>query len=98
MGCDRRDFLRGTWRSRSDSSQRATILVQVRPDRLDTAERYIRSVVGIEICSRDSRGKLFLAVEPAAVATALCTLGQSADVLATTLVTTSADHVAEAGA
>lgn len=64
----RRDFLHGRWAD--DALQPpggifevASILVQVRPERLDQAAAAIEALAGAQIYTRDVRGKLVVVVE-----------------------------------
>jgi nitrate reductase NapD len=64
---DRRKFLNGRWTGcaerESDSFEIASILVQARPERLETAARAIETLAGAQIFSRDPKGKLVVVVE-----------------------------------
>jgi nitrate reductase NapD len=88
--CDRRNFLRGAWRPRDHDAETARVLVQVRPERLDTAERAVSALGGITVHSRDTRGRLVLVVDSAAIGPALGALARLPDVLSTNLVHTVA--------
>jgi nitrate reductase NapD len=64
----RRDFLHGRWTNDapqppSGTFEVASILVQVRPDRLDEAAVAIEALAGAQVYSRDARGKLVAVVE-----------------------------------
>ena len=63
---DRRKFINGRWTMTVDSERAveiASILVQARPERLDTVARAIEALPGTQIYNRDARGKLVVVVE-----------------------------------
>jgi periplasmic nitrate reductase NapD len=66
---DRRKFMNGGWVSpdgeRSSAVEIASILVQTRPERLETAARAIEALPGAQIYSRDPKGKLVVVIEAA---------------------------------
>ena len=69
---DRREFLNGQWPKRSGerealTAEIASVLVQVRPERMDAAARAIEALPGAEIYSRDPRGKLVVVLEASTV-------------------------------
>ena len=67
----------------------ASILAQIRPERLDAAASAIESLPGTQIYSRDPRGKLVVVVEAAdvgAIGTILNTISLMPDVLTAALV------------
>ena len=63
----RRNFLNGRWTERlhrkNDQFEIASILVQVRPDRLHVAARKIEAMPGAQIFSCDPKGKLVVVME-----------------------------------
>jgi len=89
---DRRKFINGRWATGADSAavaEIASILVQVRPERLDAAARAIEALPGTEIYSRDPKGKLVVVIESAdvgAIGTTLNTISLMPDVLTAALV------------
>jgi periplasmic nitrate reductase NapD len=65
---DRRKFLNGRWpgRAKAQANKRfevASLLVQVRPERLDTVARIIAGLPGSQIYSRSPQGKLVVVIE-----------------------------------
>ena len=63
---DRRGFLNGDWRphtTKSPVTEIASVLVQVRPECMDSAARAIAAMPGTQIYSRDARGKLVAVIE-----------------------------------
>jgi periplasmic nitrate reductase NapD len=67
----------------------ASILVQVRPDRLSEVERAITMLAGCEVHARDPRGKLVIVIEAAsagAVGSTLNTIALLPNVLSAALV------------
>lgn len=69
---DRRDFLNGRWPARAGEQRAATaeiasILVQVRPERLETVAHAIEALPGTEIHGRSPQGKLVVVIEAADV-------------------------------
>jgi nitrate reductase NapD len=63
---DRRKFINGRWTTTVDSERAveiASILVQARPERLNTVARAIEALPGTQIYNRDARGKLVVVVE-----------------------------------
>ena len=67
---DRRKFMNGGWVSPDDdrlpaSVEIASVLVQTRPERLETAAQAIEALHGTQIYSRDPRGKLVVVIEGA---------------------------------
>jgi nitrate reductase NapAB chaperone NapD len=89
MRRDRRDFLRGSWGS-GGPAETATILVQVRPERLDSVAHAVGAIDGIVIRSRDPRGRLTVAIDATAIGPTLSALGDLPDVLSTNLLNMSA--------
>ena len=67
---DRRKFLNGRW-TEIDGSESvveiASVLVQTRPERLETAACAIEALPGTQIYSRDPKGKLVVVIEAADV-------------------------------
>jgi nitrate reductase NapD len=68
LDVDRRKFLRGRWPSRSkDKTKRsveiASILVQVRPERVHAVARAIEALPRLDIYSRSPQGKLVVVIE-----------------------------------
>ena len=89
---DRRGFLNGRW-ARGDKSERAgeiaSILVQVKPERLEAAAQAIVALPNTEIYSRDPRGKLVVIIEASnvgAIGSTLNTISLLPDVLTAALV------------
>src|SRR5262245_16020883 len=84
---DRRKFINGRWAAGTGGdavAEIASILVQVRPERLDAAARAIEALPGTQIFSRDPKGKLVAVIEAAdvgAVGTTLNTISLLPDVL-----------------
>jgi nitrate reductase NapD len=67
---DRRKFMNGGWigqgRGQSpDIVEIASILVQTRPERLETTAQAIEALPGAQIYSRDPKGKLVVVIEAA---------------------------------
>lgn len=67
---DRRQFIRGRWSSRAAMMpspegvlEIASILVQTRPERLDSVAAAIGRIRAAEIFHRDERGKLVVVIE-----------------------------------
>jgi nitrate reductase NapD len=65
---DRRKFLHGRWPSRSKDKPKepieiASIVVQVRPERVDAIARAIEALPRLEIYSRSPQGKLVVVIE-----------------------------------
>lgn len=65
---DRRAFLNGRWPARSAESEAlaaeiASVLVQVRPEKMELAAQAIEGLPGAEIYSRDPKGKLVVVLE-----------------------------------
>ena len=89
MRCDRRGFLRGAWGS-GGPAETATIVIQVRPERLDTAAHAVGAIDGIVIRSRDPRGRLTVAIDATAIGPTLSALGDLPDVLSPNLLNMSA--------
>jgi nitrate reductase NapD len=90
---DRRKFINGHWTTRDvadgDATEIASILVQVRPERLDEAARAIEALPGAQIYTRDPKGKLVVVVEApqvGAIGTTLNTISQMPQVLTAALV------------
>ena len=86
---DRREFLNGHWMARIAPAEIASILVQVRPDRLDAAVQAIEALPGAQIYSRDPKGKLVVVIEGSdvgAIGTTLNTISLLPDVLTAALV------------
>jgi nitrate reductase NapD len=68
LGIDRRGFLHGRWPVRLDDGNRsvaeiASVLVQVRPEKMEAAAQAIEALPGAEIFSRDAKGKLVVVLE-----------------------------------
>jgi len=91
---DRRAFLNGRWVApaavhSSSTAEIASILVQARPERLDTAAQAIAALPGAQIYGRDPRGKLVVVLEGAnigAIGSLLNTISLMPDVLTAALV------------
>jgi periplasmic nitrate reductase NapD len=88
---DRREFINGRWSTASAASpaEIASILVQVRPERLDAAGRAIEALPGTQIYSRDPKGKLVVVIETTdvgAIGTTLNEISLLPDVLTAALV------------
>lgn len=89
---DRREFINGHWTTRDvavDATEIASILVQVRPERLDEAARAIEALPGAQIYTRDPRGKLVVVIEApqvGAIGTTLNTISLMPHVLTAALV------------
>jgi nitrate reductase NapD len=68
---DRRKFINGRWTATpkvtGSTIEIASILVQVRPDRLSNVAQAIAGLPGTEIYSRSPKGKLVVVVEAADV-------------------------------
>lgn len=67
---DRRKFMNGGWASPEHdrlpaSVEIASVLVQTRPERLETAAQAIEALPGTQIYSRDPKGKLVVVIEAA---------------------------------
>ena len=63
---DRRKFINGRWTATDHSEQSveiASILIQARPEQLNTVARAIEALPGTQIYNRDARGKLVVVVE-----------------------------------
>jgi nitrate reductase NapD len=67
---DRREFLNGRWNEPGTAAgggnvplEIASILVQARPERLDSVAHAIEALPGAQIYSRDPRGKLVVVLE-----------------------------------
>jgi len=76
---DRREFLNGRWPTRvagqvGTTAEIASILVQVRPERLDAVAQAIELLPGTEIHGRSPQGKLVVVIEAADVGTIGVTL------------------------
>lgn len=65
LAFDRRKFMNGRWGAGEEQTvaEVASILVQARPDRLETVSRAIEALPGSQIYGRDPRGKLVVVVE-----------------------------------
>lgn len=66
----RRQFIRGQWIPQTAASvansatpEIASVLVQVRPERLDAVQSAIADIAGAEIAQRDERGKLVVILD-----------------------------------
>jgi periplasmic nitrate reductase NapD len=94
MRVDRRRFINGHWTTRVDgntpgSVEIASILVQAKPERLDTAARAIEALPGTQIYSRDPKGKLVVVIEAldvGSVGATLNTISMMPEVLTAALV------------
>ena len=94
LAVDRREFLNGQWPKRSAESaaltaEIASVLVQVRPEKLDAVARAIEALRGAEIHGRDPRGKLVVVLEASdvgVIGTLLNTISLMPDVLTAALV------------
>jgi periplasmic nitrate reductase NapD len=67
---NRRRFINGHWATRAvkqspNTVEIASVLVQTRPERLETAARAIEALPGAQIYSRDPKGKLVVVIEAA---------------------------------
>jgi periplasmic nitrate reductase NapD len=65
---DRRKFLNGCWPARAKQQvnkrfEIASLLVQVRPERLETVARIMAGLPGSQIYSRSPQGKLVVVIE-----------------------------------
>lgn len=65
---DRRKFLNGRWPGRANKQANkrfevASLLVQAKPERLDTVARIIAGLPGAQIYSRSPQGKLVVVIE-----------------------------------
>jgi periplasmic nitrate reductase NapD len=89
---DRREFINGHWTTRNTdtaAAEIASILVQVRPERLDAAVQAIEALPGAQIYTRDPKGKLVVVIEApevGSIGTALNTISLMPDVLTAALV------------
>jgi nitrate reductase NapD len=88
---DRREFIHGRWPTpgAATSIEIASVLVQVRPDRLEAAGHAIEALPGTQIYSRDPKGKLVVVIEASdvgAIGTALNRISLMPDVLTAALV------------
>jgi nitrate reductase NapD len=91
---DRREFVNGRWAAHANKTKQAaceiaSILVQARPDRLDTVAQAIEALPGTEIYCRDGRGKLVVVIEASevgAIGAGLNAISLLPDVLSATLV------------
>jgi len=90
---DRREFINGRWTEHPagdrPSAEIASILVQIRPERLDAAARAIEALPGTQIYSRDPKGKLVVVIEASdvgAIGTTLNRISLMPDVLTAALV------------
>jgi periplasmic nitrate reductase NapD len=66
----RRQFIRGEWIAQAAQSvapaaaaEIASVLVQVRPQRLDAVQAAITEIPGAQIAQRDERGKLVIVLD-----------------------------------
>jgi periplasmic nitrate reductase NapD len=86
----RREFINGRWTAGVDApSEIASILVQTRPEQLDSAAHAIESLPGAQIYGRDPKGKLVVVIEASdvgAIGAALNAISQMPDVLTAALV------------
>jgi nitrate reductase NapD len=88
----RRDFLNGRWPAHIDDRatvEIASILVQVRPEWLDSISHAIEALPGAQIYSRDPKGKFVVVIEAAntgAVGATLNAISQMPHVLTAALV------------
>jgi periplasmic nitrate reductase NapD len=69
---DRRDFIEGVWPARGKEKARtpaeiASVLVHVRPEKMDEVARNIAALPGSEIYSRSPQGKLVVVIEAGTV-------------------------------
>ena len=91
---DRREFLNGRWAApaaarSSPIAEIASVLVQVRPERLDAAVLAIKALPGTQIYGRDPRGKLVAVIEAldiGTIGTILNTISLMPEVLTAALV------------
>ena len=87
---DRREFLNGDWKRGSLSAvEIASVLVQVRPERLDATSHAIEELPGTQIHHRDPKGKLVVVIEArdvGAIGTTLNTISLMPHVLTAALV------------
>lgn len=92
---DRREFINGHWTVREaaagggESAEIASLLVQTRPERLDSAVAAIEALPGAQVFSRDPKGKLVVVLEApevGAIGTMLNTISLMPDVLTAALV------------
>jgi nitrate reductase NapD len=97
---DRREFLNGRWTAHPGdtapaSAEIASILVQAKPERLDAAARAIEALPGVQVYSRDLKGKLVVVIEAAdagGIGAALNTISMMPDVLTAALVFHATDE------
>jgi nitrate reductase NapD len=92
----RRQFIRGQWvegitstTTHHDASEIASVLVQVRPERLDAVQTALASIPGADVAQRDERGKLVVVLDSAggqSVADSLLQISLLPQVLSATLV------------
>jgi nitrate reductase NapD len=87
----RREFINGRWTAPApgQTTEIASILVQVKPERLDSAVRAIQALPGAQIYSRDAKGKLVVVLEAddtGAIGTILNRISLMPDVLTAALV------------
>lgn len=92
----RRQFIRGQWipQTAESAASRATpeiasVLVQMRPERLDSVHSSIAAIAGAEIAQRDARGKLVVLLDSsggAPIGETLTKLSLMPDVISATLV------------
>jgi nitrate reductase NapD len=90
----RRAFLHGQWPRSPEEHVRpvceiASILVQIRPEKMDSAAHAIGALPGAEIYSRDPKGKLVVVLEASdvgVIGTMLNTISLMPDVLTAALV------------
>jgi periplasmic nitrate reductase NapD len=66
----RRQFIRGQWipqaagtMAHGAASEIASVLVQVRPQRLDAVQAAVAEIPGAQIAQRDERGKLVIVLD-----------------------------------
>ena len=90
---DRRAFLNGQWPRAPENDRSvaeiASILVQVKPEKMDAAAQAIAALPGAEIHARDPKGKLVVVLEASSVGvigTMLNTISLMPDVLTAALV------------
>ncbi len=90
---DRRKFINGRWAAAngaaSDAVEIASILIQARPERLESVARAVEALPGAQIYSRDPKGKLVVVLEARDVGSIGATLNRISmlpDVLTAALV------------
>lgn len=96
MAPHRRQFIRGQWIPQTAARiaggatpEIASVLVQARPERLDSVQSAIAGISGAEIAQRDERGKLVVILDSSSgepIGDNLTKLSLMPDVISATLV------------